>query len=110
MFCVFVSPNQSVCVRVCFYVPFRGIKCLYINLFCLITLTTGHLIRDAVLVVDPSSTFFVQWAVLQRALHEDQLAADDDECDIYMLDYVDKFQASSVIESDIFCLCERAHE
>lgn len=71
---------------------------------CIITSTTGHLIRDAVLVVDPSSTFFVQWAVLRRALHEDQLVVDDDECDICMLDYVDTCQGNLATVSDRFCV------
>lgn len=69
-----------------------------------ITSTTGHLIRDAALAVDLSSTFFVRWAAVQRALHEDQLVADDDECDICTLDYVDTCQGNSVTLSDRFCI------
>lgn len=74
-------------------------------MFCIIT-STGHLIRDAVLVVDPSSTFFVRWAVLPRALHEGRSAQDDDECDICMLDYVDTCQENLETVSDIFCVCK----
>lgn len=55
-----------------------------------------HLIHDAVLAVDLSNTFFVRWADVRWALHADQLVADDDECDIYMSDYVDTCQGNLV--------------
>lgn len=63
---------------------------------------TVHLIHDAFLAVGLSNTFFVRWADARRASHAGQLVADDDECDIYMSDYVDTCRENLVTLFDIF--------
>lgn len=61
-----------------------------------------HLIHDDVLVVDLSNTFFDPLVVEQRALHVYQLVVADDECDIYMSDYVDTCPENLVTVFDKF--------
>lgn len=70
--------------------------------YSIFTSMTVHLIHDAFLAVGLSNTFFVRWADARRASHAGQLVADDDECDIYMSDYVDTCRENLVTLFDIF--------
>lgn len=100
VFSAHIVSYPIVCVCVC--VQIWCVCILSMFMCCIITSTTGHLIRDAVPAVDPSSTFFVRRVVLRRALHEDQLVVADDECGKRTLDYANTCPGSLVTVSDKF--------